>query len=374
MSSDAVFAVVTGGGTSGHVIPALAILEILQDRGHASESLRYVGSRRGVEKVLMQGQQFESEYLPISGLQRGRSIKSLLRNFLLPQAILRSYTQAYLLIRRWKPAVVISVGGYASSPMAFAARLGRVSLVCVSYDRTPGLATRRQAKHATSVAVAFEGSRLPRATMTGAPVRRELRELEVANRRVSARQALDIPVDRIMVTVVGGSLGSAVLNENIDQLLQAMSKMQVDSIALYHVCGTRHFAEPAVKAPPGVIYRRVAYESRMADLLAATDVMVCRAGAGTIAEITTVGVTAILVPWKDAAENHQQANALWLEERGGVLIVNESDIASGVLTDVVISLLKNDSMRRNLATIARSCGNLHRGKTLGDLIEAASQR
>ncbi|MSO59482.1 MAG: UDP-N-acetylglucosamine--N-acetylmuramyl-(pentapeptide) pyrophosphoryl-undecaprenol N-acetylglucosamine transferase [Ilumatobacteraceae bacterium] len=372
MSHPAVFAVVTGGGTSGHVVPAIAILELLEDLGHSSKSLRYVGSRRGVEKTLMQELQFECEYLPISGLQRGLSIKSFLRNALLPQAILRSYVHAYLLIRRWKPDVVISVGGYASSPMAFAARLRGVSLVCVSYDRTPGLATRRQAKHATSVAVAFEGSRLPGATITGAPVRHELRELDVAARRASARHALGIPQDRLMLSVVGGSLGSAVLNDNIERILEAMGQMQADSTALYHICGHRHLGVSVLQAPVGVLYTRVAYETRMTDLLAATDVMVCRAGASTIAEIATVGVAAIVVPWKDAAENHQHRNASWLQERGGALVVNESDIAKGALTDAIISLLKNGTERNNLATAARSCGELHRGRTLGDLIEAAS--
>ena len=118
MSSSDVFAVVTGGGTSGHVVPAIAILELLQDAGHAPQSLRYVGCRRGIEKTLMKDLIFECEYLPISGLQRSASLKSVLRNALLPQAIVRSYVQAYRLIRRWKPAVVVSVGGYAIGELA----------------------------------------------------------------------------------------------------------------------------------------------------------------------------------------------------------------------------------------------------------------
>lgn len=374
MSSTEVFAVVTGGGTSGHVVPAIAILELLQDAGHAPQSLRYVGSRRGIEKTLMKDLIFECEYLPISGLQRSASFKSVLRNALLPQAIARSYLQAYRLIRQWKPAVVVSVGGYASSPMAFAARLSGVSLVCVSYDRTPGLATRRQAKHATSVAAAFDGSPLPGAVVTGAPVRREIRELDVATRRVNARLALGVPQDCIMFTVVGGSLGSTVLNDNIERILHALGEQQANSTALYHVCGQRHIVQLAPHAPSGVWYSRVAYETRMTDLLAATDVMICRAGASTIAEIAAVGVATILVPWENASENHQQLNAAWLHDQGAALVVNESDLATGALTDAIFSLLKNPLERQNLATAARNCGELHRGTTLSDVIEDASRR
>ncbi len=374
MSSTEVFAVVTGGGTSGHVVPAIAILELLQDAGHAPQSLRYVGSRRGIEKTLMKDLIFECEYLPISGLQRSASFKSVLRNALLPQAIARSYVQAYRLIRRWKPAVVVSVGGYASSPMAFAARLSGVALVCVSYDRTPGLATRRQAKHATSVAAAFDGSPLPGAVVTGAPVRREIRELDVATRRATSRLALGVPQDRIMFTVVGGSLGSTVLNDNIDRILQSLGEQQANSTALYHVCGQRHIDQPAPRAPSGVWYSRVAYETRMTDLLAATDVMICRAGASTIAEIAAVGVATILVPWKNASEDHQQLNAAWLHDQGAALVVSESDLAAGALTDAIASLLKSPSTRQNLAIAARNCGELHRGTTLRDVIEHASRR
>ncbi len=374
MSSSDVFAVVTGGGTSGHVVPAIAILELLQDAGYAPQSLRYVGSRRGIEKTLMKDLIFDCEYLPISGLQRGASLKSVLRNALLPQAIVRSYVQAYRLIRRWKPAVVVSVGGYASSPMAFAARLSGVSLVCVSYDRTPGLATRRQAKHATSVAAAFDGSSLPGAVVTGAPVRREIRELDVETRRVNARLALGVPQDRIMLTVVGGSLGSAVMNDNVERILQSLGEQQADSTALYHVCGRRHVDQPAPRPPSGVWYSRVAYETRMTDLLAATDVMICRAGASTVAEIAAVGVATIFVPWKNAAEDHQQLNAGWLREHGAALVVNESDLATGALTDAIFSLLKNPLERQNLAIAARNCGELHRGTTLRDVIEDASRR
>ena len=112
----------------------------------------------------------------------------------------------------------------------------------------------------------------------------------------------------------------------------------------------------------------------MTDLLAATDVMICRAGASTIAEIAAVGVATILVPWKNASEDHQQLNAAWLHDQGAALVVSESDLAAGALTDAIASLLKSPSTRQNLAIAARNCGELHRGTTLRDVIEDASRR
>ena len=132
-----VYAVVTGGGTSGHVIPAMAILEGLLEAGHTANELRYVGSRRGIERSLMVSSDVAGEYLPISGLQRSLSPRGIARNLALPFRLVRSRLMARALIKRWQPHVVVSVGGYASEPMSAAAIAAGVPLVCVSYDRTP---------------------------------------------------------------------------------------------------------------------------------------------------------------------------------------------------------------------------------------------
>lgn len=371
--SSSVFAVVTGGGTSGHVIPARAICEMLIEAGYEATDIRYVGSRRGVDRELMADNLVSSEYLPISGLQRSLSIRNLARNCALPFRLLRSRLMARRLIRRWNPRVVISVGGYASEPMSRAAIARKIPLVCVSYDRSPGLATRRQAKRAAACAVAFDDSDLPRAVVTGAPVRRDLRELNVAAARASARQNLGIPEGASVVAITGGSLGSEVLNNCAAQILATADEAGMHDIVVYHVVGTRFVRSQMPRVPAGAQYIRVGYEANMKDLYAALDVLLCRAGASTVAEIATVGIAAVLVPWPGAADNHQELNARWLTDVGGAILASDAGCGDGTVATTVVELLADTSRRAMLATTARAVGERHRSGALVALIQSVAR-
>ena len=367
------FAVVTGGGTSGHVMPALAIIEMLQERGYSTHDIAYVGARRGIETTLLADLDIEKAFLPISGLQRSLSWRGISQNALLPFRLVRSRLMARALLKKWNPSVVVSVGGYASEPIASEAVGQGIPLVCVSYDRIAGLATRRQSRKAEVCAVAFPDSSLPRAVVTGAPVRAQLRHLSVDECRSDARERLNIPPDALMVTVLGGSLGSGVLNSAVSGMLESCAAL--GNVAVFHICGQRFFANTdVVEVPQGIVsYQRVGYEHRMADVYAATDVLVARAGASTVAEIATVGVASVLVPWKDAADNHQQLNAEWLAVNGAAILVSEDQFADGSLASTVLSLLRDTEKRQRVASAAHEMGNLHRSSSLMDVIENASR-
>lgn len=364
-----VYAVVTGGGTSGHVIPAMAICELLVEAGHSASDIRYVGSRRGVERELMKLSQIPSEYLPISGLQRSWNFQGMTRNALLPMRLLRSRILARGLITKWKPSVVISVGGYASEPMSRAALAAGVPLVCVSYDRIPGLATRRQARLASISAVAFEGSSLPRSVLTGAPVRKQLRVLNVSSSRASSRFELGISSDARMVVVMGGSLGSGVLNSMVAQLLGELAGTQS---VVYHICGERFVRDSMPHVPAGVQYIRVGYEDRMAIVYSALDVLVSRAGASSVAEIAAVGVAAVVIPWPDAANGHQELNARWLTDAGAGILMDDAACADGRAAVEVAKLLANGERVKAMAETAFQLGALHRSSALVDAIEGAA--
>ena len=364
-----VYAVVTGGGTSGHVIPARAICELLVEAGHPVSDIRYVGSRRGVERELMQATQIAAEYLPISGLQRSWNFQGVGRNALLPWRLLRSRVLARGLIKVWNPSVVVSVGGYASEPMSRAALAANVPLVCVSYDRIPGLATRRQAKQAVISAVAFEDSPLPRSVLTGAPVRKQLRGLDVAASRKSSRSSLGVESDVRMVVVMGGSLGSGVLNSMVADLLLALAGTKS---VVHHICGERFERDPMPHVPAGVQYIRVGYEDRMADVYSALDVLVSRAGASSVAEIAAVGVASVLVPWPDAADGHQELNARWLTDAGAGILMDDAACADGRAVAEITQLLANQDRISAMAHIAYQQGALHRSSALVDAIEGAA--
>ena len=370
--SSSIFAVVTGGGTSGHVIPARAICEMLIEAGYDRSEIAYVGSRRGVEQELMSDNLVHSEYLPISGLQRSLTFRNVARNVALPFRLLRSRLIARRLIRSWNPRVVVSVGGYASEPMSRAAIAANIPLVCVSYDRMPGLATKRQAVRASACAVAFDGSSLPRAVVTGAPVRKELRDVDVDATRQASREALGIAVDARVVAITGGSLGSEVLNGCAGQILARSHEAGIHNVVVYHVVGNRFVRSPMPHVPPGAQYIRVGYESNMKDLYASLDVLLCRAGASTVAEVATVGVPAILVPWPGAADNHQELNARWLTDIGGAVLASDAGCIDGTVAETVVDLLSDSSRRSELATTARAMGERHRSGALVALIQSVA--
>jgi UDP-N-acetylglucosamine--N-acetylmuramyl-(pentapeptide) pyrophosphoryl-undecaprenol N-acetylglucosamine transferase len=359
------FAVVTGGGTSGHVLPALAIADALVRRGHSPAELHYVGAARGVERFLVPPTGYPHTLLDVVGLQRSLSR----RNLRVAPKLFGACRRARRLLAELQPKVVVNVGGYASFPASYAALRAGIPVVVVSYDKRPGLVTKLLAKRAAACAVAFPNSALPKAELTGAPVRSELIELDRAARRAPARAALGLPQDRLVVAVMCGSQGAQAVNDVVDALVERWAERR--DLLVYHVVGDRFLAgaSPERDGSAGIMYRVIGYEQRMTDLYAAADVMVTRGGAGTIAELATVGVPAIVVPWPDAAENHQLDNARALSDVGAAVTVEQSDLTVERLEHELAALLDDEGRRAEVAASAREAGSLHRSGKLVALIE-----
>ena len=256
MSRPATFAIVTGGGTAGHVLPALAVAEALVANGHAPSAIHYVGARRGIETRLLPETPFPHTFLDVVGLQRRLTRRNL---GFLPKLV-RSARAATRLLRELGPRVVVSVGGYASLPAVLAARRLRIPIVVVSYDRFPGRASRFAARHAAACAVAFPDSPLPRATVTGAPLRRAVLDVERSRDSATARAALGLPPDRFVLAVMGGSQGSGILNDAVVTMLE--SRAADRGLAIRHAVGERFASDaPAPRdGRGGVLYQPVAYE------------------------------------------------------------------------------------------------------------------
>jgi UDP-N-acetylglucosamine--N-acetylmuramyl-(pentapeptide) pyrophosphoryl-undecaprenol N-acetylglucosamine transferase len=362
--SDTVFAVVTGGGTSGHVLPALAVADALVAGGHDATSIGYVGAQRGIETRLLPATPYPHEFLDVVGFQR----RVTRRNLAFVPKMMRATREATTLLRRWAPQVVVSVGGYASMPAVFAARRLDIPVVVVSYDRTPGRASRLAARRAAASAVAFENSPLPRAELTGAPVRQVILDVERSGpRRSNARAALGIADDRFLVAVMGGSLGSGVLNAALADYLQTHREDR--SLAVRQVAGER-FAESVETVgdgDSGVLHQVIAYESDMAAVYAGCDLLIGRGGASTVHEVAVTGTPAILVPWADSADDHQTDNVRWLSEVGGAVLLPESDI--GRLGEEIDALRGDPSRCSELSAAARRRGEISRSGALAGLIE-----
>jgi UDP-N-acetylglucosamine--N-acetylmuramyl-(pentapeptide) pyrophosphoryl-undecaprenol N-acetylglucosamine transferase len=368
-SSDTAFAVVTGGGTSGHVLAALAVADGLVARGHDKESIHYVGTSHGVERRLLPPTGYGHTLLDVVGLQRSLSV----RNLAFFPKLIRSTWSAMSLTRRLAPKVVVNVGGYASFPATFAAMMRRIPFVVVSYDRRPGLVSKLMARRAAANAVAFAGSPLPRAEVTGAPVRQEILAIDRGRDRDDARAQLQLPGDRFVLAVFGGSLGSQRLNEIVVQTVDRLADRC--DLAVYHVVGDRNLAgaAPGRDGAHGIMYRVLGYEDRMPLVYAAADLMMTRAGAATIAELATVGMPAVIVPWPGAAENHQVDNARELSDGHAAVLIEEPDLTVDRLVAEIERMLVEPARLADMSQASAGIGRRHRTGALVDLIERVAR-
>lgn len=367
-------AVVTGGGTSGHVLPALAIMDRLVELGREPASLHYVGTRRGIETRLLPPTGYAHTFLDVVGLQRSLSR----RNLAFVPKLVRATWQARRLLGELRPDVVVNVGGYASMPATLAARLRRIPVVVVSYDLRPGLASKLSARSAAAVAAAFAESPLPGARPTGAPIRPEIIAVDRVRDREAARAALDLPTDRFVITVFGGSLGAKAINDAVVELATRWADRS--DVYVHHVVGERWVSEVAARVPPprgataGIMYRVIGYEERMPQLYAASDLMITRAGASTIAELAATGTPAIVVPWPGAAENHQVDNARTLSDGGAAILLEQQDLSGDRLESEVVDLMAHPERLAAIAAAAHHEGERHRGPSLIELIEEVADR
>lgn len=364
------FAVVTGGGTSGHVLPALAVADALVASGHDPAEIHYVGTERGIETALLPDTPYRATFLDVVGFQR--SITT--RNVGFVPKMVAATRRMVRVLRTDRPAVVVSVGGYASMPAVFAANRLGIPVVVVSYDRTPGRASRLAARRAAACAVAFEGSPLPRAEVAGAPVRQVILDVDRGPAaRAEARDRLGVGDDRFLVAVMGGSLGSGVLNRLVAEYV-ALRAEDAD-LAVRQVAGARFVDDVAVVGSgsadaAGIQHQVVGYEDDMPAVYAACDLLIGRGGASTVHEVAVTGTPAILVPWAGAADDHQTDNVSWLSEVGGAVLLTEDHLEGpGGLIDTVERLRHDDAARAALSAAAASRGEIHRSGALAGVIE-----
>ncbi|MGA1570293.1 MAG: UDP-N-acetylglucosamine--N-acetylmuramyl-(pentapeptide) pyrophosphoryl-undecaprenol N-acetylglucosamine transferase [Ilumatobacteraceae bacterium] len=353
--------VVAGGGTAGHVFPAIAVMQGLVDAGVDPAQLKYVGAQRGIETELVPESGFSGTFFSVSGIGRKFSLQT-------PTFIARQIAAAIrsiLLFRRWKVGVVVSVGGYASLPPVLAAIVLRRPIVVISYDRTPGRASRLAARWASSSAVAFEGSPLPNAVVAGAPLRRSILEVDRQQDSVEARRRLGVPEGRDLIVVMGGSLGSGVLNDAVASFLEVNSAR--NDLAVLHISGKQRVAGPSERnGDDSIWYRRSEFVRAAEELYAAADLFVGRGGASTVHEVAATGTPAILVPWSGASDDHQLANVRWLSDSFGAVLVGDNDPKEVV--EAITTLLEDVEKRDALSARAREIGAIHHGGLISKLV------
>ena len=319
------WALIAGGGTAGHTLPGIAVARALVAAGHPAGSIHFVGSERGSETRLVPEAGFTLTALPGRGIQR----RLTFANVGAVLGLVAAFGRALSLVRRTRPSVVVALGGYASVACSLAAVLHRIPIVVAEQNAVPGAANRLVARFAKASAVSFPGTALPRAVVTGNPVRPEVLAVDRARDRAPARAALGLPADRVVVVAFGGSLGARRINQAVTGLVERWADRT--DVAVRHVVGERDWEDESARGEDrdgasGILYAPVRYEDDMPTTFAAADVVVARAGATTVAELAVLGLPSVLVPLPIATADHQTANARHLVELGAARLVPDPEL------------------------------------------------
>lgn len=310
---------ISGGGTGGHIFPALSIASAIKRR-YPDADIRFVGALGRMEMERVPAAGFPITGLPVAGFDR----KRLWRNFGVLLRLWKSMRMARRIVRDFKPQIAIGVGGYASGPTLKAAQKAGVPTLLQEQNSFPGVTNKLLAKNARAICVAYEGTDrffpADRIRLTGNPVRAAL--LNCAMTPADAKKALGFDPSRPLVLVVGGSLGARTINSSIGRNLDVLTAGGCQLMWQTGKSGAAEFI-PMAQGHPDV--KATEFIGDMATAYRAADLVVSRAGAGTISELQLLGKACVLVPSPNVAEDHQRKNAMALVDRGAAVMVADVD-------------------------------------------------
>ena len=335
---------IMAGGTGGHVFPALAVVEHLR---RENVEISWLGTRAGIEAELVPKQNITLNFLNIEGI-RGRGIMAVLKA---PLLLWQSISQALVVLSEFKPQVVLGMGGFASGPGAVAAWLKRIPVVIHEQNSVAGTTNKLSAMFATRVLQGFPNT-LPRGEWCGNPVRVEISKLAPPDQRLARRNG------RLSLLVIGGSRGALALNTLMPEALAQIEPAQRPEI--FHQSGNAHWqatvdlyadadidhGDSELSVVPFIDSMETAYEW--------ADFVICRAGALTIAELTSVGLGALLIPFPFAIDDHQTANGQMLVDHGAAEMIQQSELTAAKLATMIVGIAADPERRMAMAMSARA--------------------
>jgi len=349
---------IMAGGTGGHVYPALAVAHELKARGH---DVVWMGAPESFEARVVPAHGFPIEFIRVSGLRGKGLVKLLLAPLLLARALL----DAWSVLRRAAPAVVLGMGGFAAGPGGLVARLWGLPLVIHEQNAVAGLTNRWLARMAQRVLQAFPETFAGAATV-GNPVRSQIQALAEPAARFAGRTGT------LRLLVIGGSQGARALNERVPEALALMPPAQRPEVR--HQAGRTIEVARAAYERAGVKASVEAFIEDMAAAYAWADLVVCRAGASTIAELAAAGCGAVLVPFPAAVDDHQTRNGEYLVARGAAVLVAEADLSALQLVDLLIELFGDRARLLTMAQAARGAAWRQAEAKIADAVLAEGAR
>ncbi|EHB65154.1 MULTISPECIES: undecaprenyldiphospho-muramoylpentapeptide beta-N-acetylglucosaminyltransferase [Paenibacillus] len=347
--------VLTGGGTGGHIYPAVAIARQCELEDPKTEFL-YIGGERGLESKLVPQEKLPFESIDITGFRRKLSfenVKTIMRFF-------KGVHRSKALLSQFKPDVVIGTGGYVCGPVVYAAAKLGIPTMIHEQNAIPGLTNQFLSRYADTVAVSFEGSekafpKAKRAVYTGNP---RATTVQSANRE-RGFASLGIPMDSQVVLIVGGSRGAKAINDAMIGMASHIGRLP--GIHFVFVTGDTYFerTREEIRSRLGTMPNHLhimPYVHNMPEVLAATSLIVNRAGASFLAEITSLGIPSVLIPSPNVTNNHQEANARQLEDAGASRMILEKDLTAETLFGRLEEIMTSPDVRKSMSEASRKLG------------------
>lgn len=344
--------IIAGGGTGGHVFPAISIADEISERNNNDEIL-FVGTQKGMENELVRKNGYQIKHISSRGFVGRGFIKTIVAFFIALKGVFDSLS----IIRKFKPDVALGVGGYVSGPFLLAAFLVRKPTAICEQNTVPGVTNRVLGKFVNKIFASYDSSiqffPSKKVLITGNPIRKDI--LMTPENSQSS--------DSISILVFGGSQGAYSLNRAVPQ---ALSKIDHNNISIIHQTGKKDFDHVnSLYKQGGVNAEVLEFIDDMACAYAKSDLVIGRAGAGTIAEITALGKPSILVPFPFAAHNHQFENAKILEQQGASVLIEDKDATPEKLAHTLTNLMDRDKLN----TMSQNAKKLGRPEASKEIVD-----
>lgn len=361
---------ISGGGTAGHINPAIAIAKRMK-KEYGAEIL-FVGKETGLEKTLVPKEGFDIKYIDVEGLVR----KLTLKNVTVALKYLRAIGDAKRMIREFSPDVVVGTGGYVCAPVLSAAHSLKIPVLVHEQNVFPGMTVKMAARFADCVAVSFEDTisyvsekAKKVCVLTGNPLRENMLDLSYEE----ARKTLGID-GRPFIVTVGGSLGARTINEALVEIVNCLDNVE---FRLLGGTGERFFDEVNEKIDKSKLGDNISivpYIYNMDVVLPAADLVIARSGAITVSELCALGRPSVLIPSPNVTHNHQEYNAKSIADRGAAVMICERDIQNNIVSDTVKSLIINQEKRMQMSKEAKKLAITDGTKRICDIVAELARK
>ncbi|WP_353685053.1 undecaprenyldiphospho-muramoylpentapeptide beta-N-acetylglucosaminyltransferase [Thermodesulfovibrio sp. 3907-1M] len=361
--------IIAGGGTGGHLFPGVALAETIQER-HPEAQIIFVGTQKGLEAKVIPKTKYELKFISIQGFV-GKSATQKLKAVI---SLFKSISESKEIISSFSPDVVFGVGGYASFPVVLIAALKKIPSIILEQNTVPGLANKILGRVASAIAITYPETidyfPKQKVYLTGTPIRKKILEADSEK----AKRIFNIEEGKLTILVFGGSLGARKINKAMTEALSYLLPLK-DRIQIIHQTGEYDLNWVSTE------YKNLSFKAtvlpfiyEMAEAYSVADLVISRAGASTVAEITAIGKASILIPYPYAAYNHQEMNARRLLSRGACELILDRDLNGKSLAKKINEILNNPEVIKEMQRASLAFGKPKAGEKIIEIAETLIRR